>query len=55
MTLAVGLIGAGYFAQFHAGAWARQPGAMGSFHAVVGTRGHRRRPIRRARRASARH
>ena len=27
MTLAVGLIGAGYFAQFHAEAWARMPGA----------------------------
>lgn len=27
MTLAVGLVGAGYFAQFHAEAWARLPGA----------------------------
>lgn len=27
MTLAVGLLGAGYFAQFHAEAWARLPGA----------------------------
>jgi len=27
MTLAVGLVGAGYFAQFHAEAWARMPGA----------------------------